>query len=73
MANANNSLVYIGPTIPGVPPALEDAIRENPMLRQLLVTPSARPDAQAQISQQSGRFYSIYKAVQTKLGQKGVK
>lgn len=55
MANANNSLVYIGPTIPGVayngtaylnglPPAFEDAIRETPMLRQLLVTPSARPD-----------------------------
>ena len=69
------TLVYCGPTIPGVakqftsyrggiPEALAAAQKKTPVLGGLTVPLDQLPEAMRQLRQKSGRIHTLYKAVQ---------
>ena len=69
------TLVYCGPTIPGVakqftsyqggiPEALAAAQKQTPVLGGLTVPLDQLPEAMRQLRQKSGRIHTLYKAVQ---------
>ena len=69
------TLVYCGPTIPGVakqftsyrggiPEALAAARKQTPVLGGLIVPLDQLPEAMRQLRQKSGRIHTLYKAVQ---------
>ncbi|MGN0706579.1 MAG: hypothetical protein ACI4JC_01085 [Faecalibacterium sp.] len=83
MNSDKNTLVYIGPTIPGVayngtaytdglPDAFEEIIKEIPALRRLLVHPSELPKCLEQVRLKNSRLHLFYEIVQEQV-QKGVK
>ena len=74
-AEAAGTVVYCGPSIKGVarqytaynngiPEGLKQAAEKNKLLAALIVPLEDLPEAMRQLRQKSGRFYTLYKAVQ---------
>lgn len=70
-AQAASSTVYCGPTIPGVavqfttytngvPAALAEAVRERPVLGDLVVPLDQLPEVRRQFHAGTGRYYTLY-------------
>lgn len=69
---ATGSVVYCGPTIPGVavqyttytngmPAALAEAIKKKPVLGGLVVHLEQLPEVRRQFHDGAGRYYTLYK------------
>lgn len=74
-AQAAGPVVYCGPTIPGVavqfttytngtPTALAEAVKKNKALGGLVVHLDQLPEVRRQFSAGTGRYCTLYKAVQ---------
>ena len=74
-AQDTGPVVYCGPTIPGVavqfttyingmPAALAEAVKKNKALGGLVVPLDQLPEVQRQFSDGTGRYCTLYKAVQ---------
>ena len=74
-AQDTGPVVYCGPTIPGVavkfttytngtPAALAEAIKKKPVLGGLVVPLDQLPEVRRQFSTGTGRYCTLYKAVQ---------
>lgn len=74
-AQAAGPVVYCGPTIPGVavqfttyingmPAALAEAVKEKPVLGGLVVPLDQLPEVRRQFRAGTGRYCTLYKAVQ---------
>lgn len=70
-AQATGPVAYCGPTIPGVavqfttytngvPAALEEAAKENPVLGGLVVPLDQLPEVRRQFHAGAGRYYTMY-------------
>lgn len=75
---ATGTVVYCGPTIPGVakqntfytngiPASLAEAIKKNPSLGGLVVPLDQLPDAMKKLNGQYGHIYRLYRLAQAKL------
>lgn len=84
MAKAKNSgqtagtVVYVGPTVPGVanqntfytngiPTPLAEAITKNPSMSGLVIPLDQMPDAMKKLRGGYGHIYRLYRLVQAKL------
>lgn len=76
-AQAAGPVVYCGHTIPGVavqfttytngvPTALEEATKENPVLGGLVVPLEQLPEVRRQFHAGTGRYYTLYRKAQGK-------
>jgi hypothetical protein len=74
----SSTLVYCGPSIPGVvkqytffrnglPAPLAEAIEKNPVIGELVIKLELLPDAMRQLRAGSGPIYSLYCLVQVKI------
>lgn len=74
---AAGTVVYCGPTIPGVakqytfynngiPAPLEEAIQKNPAMGGLVIPLDQLPDAMKKLSGRHGHIYRLYRLVQAK-------
>ena len=72
---ATGSVVYCGPTIPGVavqyttytngtPTALAEAVKEKPVLGGLVVPLDKLPEVRRQFHDGAGRYYTLYRKAQ---------
>lgn len=69
------TVVYCGPTIPGVakqftvfqgglPAPLAEAIKKTPAMGELIIPPERLPNAMLQLREGSGPIYRLYRLVQ---------
>lgn len=78
-AEVSGTVVYCGPTIPGVanqftnytggvlPKKLAEAVEKSPVMAQLVIPLESLPDAMAKLNGGYGHIYRLYRLVQAKL------